>query len=443
MSKKFRDYLFIVFIVLFLFLTVGISLYASGYKLNPSWPLKFNRLLLKTGMLAVATEPAQAVIYLNDKPQKDLSLKPWKKDYLTTPKKIKNLLPGEYDLRLERDGYWPYQQKIKINSGETTFAEDINLFRENIPLLILAMPENNLTLSPDKKYLYADQAKKIIALKNESSRTLEFSGNAGGTWLKNNKLMAAGIIFDPTKENNDINYSSLIGTGARNWYFEETTGNLYYQNNNSLNRLEINNKTNTLLLSGDNYLSYEPKQDKLFVITETQNQIKLKSYSLKNYQLESTWALPSSGHYTFHQEISGYLGVYDNQNRTLYLFIPTDLNAGPTIIQNINNWASLDNQSLIYTNDFEIYIFNFSTGRADLITRRSERIKEIIWNSTGNYLIFSGDDTLNVLDFKNRNTTVLFRAEKIMSPILDEKNNNLYFWARVDKQEGIYKMLMQ
>ncbi len=443
MPKKARDYLLIIFIILFLVITVGTSLYASGYKFNLSWPPKFNRLLQKTGMLAVATNPARAVIYLNDKPQADLSLKPWKKDYLLTPNKIKNILPGEYELRLEEPGYWPYKQKIQINSGETTFVEDVNLFRENLPLLILAAPENNLIMSPDRKYLYLESTKKIITLKTETSRNLDFSRNEGGLWLKNNKLLIGGTIFDPVKEGGDINYTNLIGSGAANWYFEEATGRLYYQNKNSLSRLDISNKTNAQLISGDDYLAYEPRLERLFVIVSKNNQIRLQAYSLKNYQIESESVLPTSGHYTFARDIPNYLSVYDDQNKTLYLFNETALGSGPTVIRNIKNWAVLNNNSLIYTNDFEIYIFNFANSRIDLVTRRSEIINKIIWNASGNYLIFSSPTTLNVLDFKNRNATLLFRAEKISSPLLDEKNDNLYFWAKIGQQEGIYKMLMQ
>ncbi len=443
MSKKVRDYLLIVFVILFVFITVVTSLYASGYKFNLSWPPKFNRLLQKTGMLAVATNPERAVIYLNDKPQKDLSIKPWRNDYLLTPTKIKNILPGEYELRLEQNGYWPYKQKIWINSGETTFVEDVNLFRENLPLLVLSTPLSDLNLSLDKKYLYASAAKKIITLKTELTRDLNLSGNTSGTWLKNNRLLVGGLIFDPQKTQNDTNYTNLIGTGVTNWYFEEATSRLYYQNNNSINRLDTNSLTNTLIISGDNYLAYEPRQEKIFVIVSSNNQTQLRAYSIKNNQLLETSTLPTSGHYLFVHDILNYLAIYDDQNKTLYLYSETNLNNGPTIIRNIKNWAVYSNESLIYTNDFEIYVFNYANNRVDLITRRSEVINKIIWSASGNYLLFSSPTTLNVLDFKNRNATLLFRAEKIASPVLDEKNNNLYFWAQVGQQEGVYKMLMQ
>ncbi len=422
-------------------MTIGVSLYASGYKFNISWPLKFNRLLQKTGMLVVATQPAGATVYLNDKPQSEAIVKFWKNNYRVTPAKLKNLLPGEYELRLEQSGYWPYKQKIQINSGETTFVEDVNLFRDNVPLMILGVIESKLIISPDSKYLYAAQAKKIITLKTETARYL--NTEASGIWLKNNKILAAGVIFDPTKENNDINYAALIGANANNWYLDDSNGQLYYKNNNSINRLDTNSKITSTLLSGENYIDYLPRQDKIFTITNNNNQALLNSYNLKNNQLDATWNLPPSAEYSFVKDISSHLAVYDNKNKTLYLFNANDLSAGPIVIRNIKNWAVVNNQSLIYTNDFEIYIFNLTNSRIDLITRRSEEIDNIIWNEAGNYLIFSSPTTLNVLDFKNRNSTPLFRAEKISSPILDEKNDNLYFWAKVGQQEGIYKMQMQ
>ena len=443
MSKKARDYLLILFAVLFVFITIITSLYASGYKFNLSWPIKFNRLLQKTGMLAVATKPTHAVVYLNDQPQKDLSLNPWKTDYITTPAKIKNILPGEYELRFEENGYWPYKQKINIYSGETAFVEDVNLFRENSPLLIATSSETDLIISPDNKYIYAPSIKKIITLKNEAARDLTLQGSAQGVWLENNRLFSNGIIFDPLKETNDNNYASYIGSRVTNWNYEESTERLYYQNKNSINRFDINNKNNTSIISGANYLAFKPKQEKLFVISNADNQIKLSAYSLKTYLAESEWIMPNSGHYSFVNDIPNQLAVYDDQNKTLYLFNEIAINSGPIVIRNIKNWTMFDDQSLIYSNDYEIYLFHFSNSQSDLITRRSEVINKLLWNSTGNYLIFTSSNSINVLDFKNRNATTLFKADRVALPAIDLKNKNLYFWAKLDNESGIYKMIMQ
>lgn len=138
--------------------------------------------------------------------------------------------------------------------------------------------------------------------------------------------------------------------------------------------------------------------------------------------------------------MADYLSVYDNKNHSLYLFNGSDISAGPITINNIKSWIVLNNDALLYINDFEIYIFDLNTERSELITRRSELLTDIIWNANGNYLIFSGQNTINVFDFKNRTTTNLVSANKVASPVLDERNKTLYFWASIDEQEGVYKI---
>lgn len=442
MSQKIRNYLLFVFVFGFIFVTIVVSLYASGYKFNLSWPLKLNRLLQKTGMLIIESEPDKALIYLNDKIQKDSSLKPWKKDWLLTPAKIKNILPGEYELRLEQEGYWPFKQKIYINSGETTFVKGVNLFLDNSPLMIQLAKEGELKLSPDNKYLYLAGEEKIITLKTELGRSLEVL-TTPGAWTSDNQLFSEGVLFDPQKAESDINYSKIVGPGAISWRLDSRNGSLYYQTTGTINRLEENGKTTTIINDSKNYLDFEPRGDKLFAITSSSRQVRLELASQKDTKQADFWTLPNSGEYAFARDLKNQLAVYDRQNNTLYLFNESIIKAGPIVIRNIKHWSELTSDSLIYTNGFEIFIFNLNSGRHDLVTRRSQEITKIIWQATGNYLVFSEIDTLNVLDFKNLNTTQLFKATKLSSPVIDEKTGSLYFWAKIGDSEGVYKLLLQ
>lgn len=454
MSKKIRDGLFVLFIILFVVLTVTTSLYASGYKFNLSWPLKFNRLLQKTGMLAVATKPSRAIIHLDNKPQQDLSFNPFKKDYLTTPSKVKNILPGRYELSLELDGYWPYHQTIDIYSGETTFVENVILFKESSPLLILATPETNLLISPDFRYLYTQTSAEIINLKTEERRPL-FDNDTGkndilikaantdvfppGQWLKNNKFFKDGVIFDPLKNNNDNNYANIIGTSASNWRYEESGDLLYYRNSSGLSRFAVSNQATDLILPDGDYPDYQVRGERLFFVNRGQT-LKLVSLSLKDKQVESEWVLPNSGQYVFISNISNYLSLYDVANKTLYFFQENDLKAGPITINNISSWEAISDDQILYSNGTEIQIFNLKNSRSELITRRSEQITDLIWHALENYLIFTTTDTINIFDFKNGHTTSLLKTDRLASPALDEKNNNLYFWASIEGTAGIYKI---
>lgn len=442
MNKKVRDYIFYFYIFFFIIGTVLVSLYASGYKFNLSWPLKFNRVLIKTGIIAANTVPSGAVIYINNEPQANFSLNPWNKEYLKTAAKVKNVLPGEYDLRFELAGYWPFQKKITVYSGQTTFAEDINLFRDDQPLLIEASGETKVKLSSTKKYLYIPATGKVISLKTGEARTLP-EGNVAAIWLSNeDKLLSAGKVFgiNPT---DDTDYISLIGAEAKDWNLEESTGRLYYRNNSSLNYLRLSNKTSVTAVSGESYDAYEPRGDNLFFTASGAGKVTLKKYSLSSQKIEQELNLPSVGKYEFRSENAKSLVLYDSLNKTLYILNPDNITSGAQTIKNVISWQWVDDNTILFNNSWEIYRFNLKTGVSDLLTRVGEEITGLIWNSDGNYLIFSTANSLSVLDMKMNAITKIYSTDKISGPILDVKDNILYFWAKKGEESGVYKMILQ
>lgn len=443
MSKTIRDYIFFIFIVLFIVGTTLVSLYASGYKFNLGWPPRFNRLLVKTGMIAVDSLPSGATVYLNDQPLSNFSFNPWSKNYLTTAAKIRNVLPGEYILRLERDGYLPLNKKISVYSGQTTAVEDINLFRSDLPFLITTAKEGALKLSANRKYLYIAAAAKIITLKNNQEKNL--SQNVGaGEWLENqDKLLLAGWLIAATGSGGDFNYNELVGTTASEWHYDEETSRLYYQAKKSLSYLDTVNKTGVLVISGEDYLAYEPRGDYLFFVATANNQTKIKKYSLAAGRVEEEITLPNNGHYVFRSSGQTTLELYDEQNKTLYLIDPSNLTSGGRTIHDITSWQWLNNNTLLYNNNWEIYFFNLQQNKSSLLTRVGEEIKEIIWHKDGNYLIFSTASSLNAYDLKAGLITKIFQTEKIASPVLNDKDNTLYFWAKIGQQEGAYSLLLQ
>lgn len=442
MSKKIRDWIFYLFIFFFVVGTVLISLYASGYKFNLSWPLKFNRVLIKTGIIAVDTTPSGAVVYLNDEPQSNLSLNPFKKEYLTTAVKIKNVLPGEYNLSLELPGYWTFQKKIYVYSGQTTFAENINLFRDDKPLLLTASGETETLLSASQKYLYIPAEKKIITLKNNEERIIP-GGGAESSWLKNeDKLLVSGNIYG-ISASGDAGYEKLIGSKADNWHIDESQNRLYYRNGNSLGYLSLSNKTSFSVVSGENYITYEPRGDSLYFVSSAAGKISLQKYSFSSQKIEQQMSLPTIGRYEFKDDSVKSLVLYDSLNKTLYVTDPNNIQNGMQTIKNVTSWQWVDENTLLYNNTWEIYRFDLKTGNSDLLTRVGEDITGIIWNKDNSYLIFLTANSFNALDTKMNTVTKIFQADKIAGASLDEKNNILYFWAQIGSVSGVYKLILQ
>lgn len=443
MSKKTRDYLFWIFAIIFLLGTISVSLYASGYQLNLGWPPTSNRLLLKTGMITIETEPRGAVISLDGNQEKSFSLNPWNRESLSTPSKVKNVTPGEYDLKLELTGYWPFTKKISVYSGQTTFVENINLFRSDLPFLVSDSPLSDLALSPSGRYLFLNATSGIITLKNNSLQTLKTTSSVASPWFINeDKLMINGQIFTPGATDNP-NYQSLIGANAKNWYYAENEKRLYYQNNDAISYFDLSSGRSSLIISGHNYLAYQPDGQKIFLVETSQGKTKLQKYSWTDQKIEQEIVLPASGHYIFKNINNQYLNLYDEENKTLYLINPADLAHGTSVLNNVIDWQWLDNDRFFYNNSWEIYLVDLKNGSQSLLTRLGEKIKKIIYNKNNDYLIYTSTSGLNAYDLQGGISTKIFQNEEIASPALDQKNNTIYFWSNINQHPGIYKLLLQ
>jgi hypothetical protein len=228
MTHKIRRFIFWFFVLIFLLATTVISLYGAGYRFNLTWPLKFNQLLQKTGTLILDSRPQGATIVLVDKTQERLFGKNTNKikDNLTTPYKLKNILPGEYEVQFLLDGYWPFTKTVGVYPNEATYFEDAELFRQNLPLKIIDTNLQEIKLTDDKKYLILTDSKKIIDLETEMEAEIKVDGNTVTTkkpdmniiksndikyiaWVSDNEFMYAND-FEIFTFNIDSNSKSLI-----------------------------------------------------------------------------------------------------------------------------------------------------------------------------------------------------------------------------------------
>jgi len=126
------------FILAFFIMAPILIFYASGYRID----IKREK-VIKTGTLFMdGKDIKKANIYINDK----LYEEPFTEKIF-----IYNLLPGDYQIRLEKDGYYSWAKKISIYSNITTFAKDIVLFKKELPLSIAEGQIIALTISPDSQ----------------------------------------------------------------------------------------------------------------------------------------------------------------------------------------------------------------------------------------------------------------------------------------------------
>lgn len=147
--------LFVLIFVLILIIsgTYIISIFARGYRLD----IANNTLEFKaTGLLSATSKPKSASVYING--------------VLTTATDDTiNLPPGEYQIKISKDGYLPWSKKILIQK-ELVYQSDTSLFRAAAsPLSIISDEISNPYISPDQNRI-------IFSLISTSSSSLKKSG---------------------------------------------------------------------------------------------------------------------------------------------------------------------------------------------------------------------------------------------------------------------------
>ncbi|MEA3449692.1 MAG: PEGA domain-containing protein [Patescibacteria group bacterium] len=446
MSLKQRRLLYITFILLFITITPFFWLYAAGYKLGSGF--KFE----KTGIFIIDSEPRKAKIYLNNKLQKQniVGIIPRPNKTITTPAKIKNLLPGEYSVRLEIENYWPWEKKLKINSGKSTFAEDIILFRNELPFKLLDGKYNSIitTLDSNLALTYNSKQVAIIDIKKSQviSRLSQASSSQYWVWSKDKKYISNGEKIFEAKNLNTNNNLPII--------FKSIKKPLIWHNENKI-----------FAISDDNIISYEPKSGKIQIFSQFNELIELKSdtnnlYAIKKNKNNSIISIinPDNGEnkkninlplssYKFLNQSPFLLDIYDTKHNILYLIDPSSTYKPliETVVDAKNiNW--INQSQFVYTNGHEIRLIDLTNKQKILIARYSQKINNIFWHPSRNYIIFSTNEYIATIELDKRdryNVTRLIDQQKIRHTSLSKDGSRLLLVGAIGQNEGVYELILQ
>ncbi|MBD3248275.1 PEGA domain-containing protein, partial [Candidatus Falkowbacteria bacterium] len=383
MTSLRRKILFYTFILIFLITTPLVILYAIGYKIDLSNPGNF-RFVQKTGMILLETKPTQAKIYIDDKIQRSFmdNILGRESNLIKTPAKIKGLLPGEYQVRLELDGYWPWNKKINIYSGQITHLQDISLFRRTSPLLLNSGNIQEPIISPNNKKIFLPLDGLLIDLKNENlSRVASSSDGDRAAWSDDGrKLLTGKTIYDTKDISRSQDLKTLIGSDTENIKWNENDSNkIYYQYKDSINYFDLDTNKNGTIIEDGGIIDYLPANGNIFYVSGDINAVKLKMFNTAQGINTKEIEMPYCDEYEFWDKESDYLELYDKKHSILYIIDPFSF-AYPLkeIVSNIRYADWVDQKTLLYANEFEIWKLDMESLDKHLITRISDRINNII-----------------------------------------------------------------
>jgi hypothetical protein len=457
MNFTLRRIIYYSFVLLFLIITPLVILYASGYELD--WQHLFTPLAVqKTGMTIVYSNPAGADIYLNNKKAEyfsDLLLKqfvPAQNNAIRTPARVKNLMPGTYDLKVELAGYWPWERRIEIFPGKITHVLDINLFKNTSPQKIAEVKSQEISLSPNNKKIFLPLTGQLLDLKSQSLENLSpdsYVSSTDAAWsIDSNRLTAGKTLLNLKNPGKSQQLDKIIGTGIANLKWNDELDKIYYQYKSSIDLYDLGTGANQTILKQDNILDYEVKNKDLYYVVQDGLNAKLVFYSLTDKKSIREMSLPASNGYRLINPGAKLLNLYDQKYETLYLIDTSPTAANPLLetIDSVKKTQWVSDKELVWANDYEIWVLDLDKNENKLITRWSLPITSLIKTKAANYILYATAKNINVITWTpddNIQVTQLASFDSISTPVFDDSEKNLYFTAQSGDSAGLYKMNIQ
>jgi len=455
MTKKTRKTLFLFFIIVFLIITPLICLYAAGYQIGKNFSIQ------KTGILVIKTKPAEASVFLENKTQKnlvsDLILQTEKKSY-TTPSRIKNLLPGKYDIKLEKNGYWPWEKQLVIGSGQSVYIENVNLFKNNLPVLVSSQQYTDLLPSPNGKMILAiySEGADVINLNNDTIKKIDIATSSSKIVLtknncswspSNDAVMLGSYIYSLTSGERAKNIDKLSNnnTAKIKWNLSDKD-KIAFASQSSLYYSDLNSLSKKLIIKNKNIIDFLARGNNLFILYQENDAVILSVWGISENKSIRTISLPKSN-YAFINSDHNLLNILDKTHNTLYLIDPlAEIKTVIEIINGVSQARWINNDKLIFANDYEIWIYNAKNYSKFLLTRISERITDTLPFVNENYLFYATERNINVMEMDERdkrNVIKLVDLETINRPYLNNNGSALYFYSKIGGGAGIYKLAIQ
>jgi hypothetical protein len=398
-----RKFLFFSLFLIFLITAPLITLYSLGYRLD----LK-NKKITQTGGIFVKTIPPSAQIFLNGKLSK-------KTDFLFGSAVIKNLLPRTYKVRVEKDGFFPWEKELEVKEKEVTKTKTIVLFPKNINFQLISDQAEKI-LPNSKGFLILEKAEGDWALKFYDLERGVKSHLISGREISASTSEPFNFFWNKEKE---IFFDLETEKGKKNF-------SLNFENVPRLSERKIPTSTDLVFSKkiGDDL--YE--LDRFGILRKNNLSLNQNPFPIKpgvNYQIETAFDF-----------------VFLLEDGDLFL-LDTKTGLFDKIFEGVKGMKiSPDKKKLVFFSPFEIWVFYLQeiteppvkkVGDKVFLNRFSKEIGDLFWLSS-DYLVFNlGDeikameiderDTINLVDLANfKNPQIFFDLGKKKLYILSEKN---------------------
>jgi hypothetical protein len=435
-----RRGILVFFIATFFIITPIITMYTKGYRYD--WE---NKKLISVGAINIDLEPKNATVYIDDILQKS-----------GIPLRLKDKMPGKYNIRITADGYFDWQKNIDIKNQQTVYIKDIAMIKKNEPQILVTGKIENATLSKTKNFL-------AYVVKN---------GDKKQVWIRNMKDGVASVAVEYTTTD-AIN----ITFATKNNWLAVSNEMSPYNILNLINAENFNNKIDLMEKIKYPIIKYEWNEDaepELFFSTA------LKIMSI--YPLDEQMITLGENKYEDWYMETGKLWTIEKNTSTQNIRIMEDALGNNKIFieenqlkkneQEVELLAVKDQHILLKKRDEDKMIFLNQEQRYDfagqkflisdynewwifwtpweirtcvlgeepiLLSRTGQQLQEVLPMDKYNTLMLNWAEKTTVL-FPYYLVSHDFNNNKITSPMINTENRIIYFIADISGQKGIWEV---
>jgi hypothetical protein len=415
MSKALGRATYLFFFLLFFILAPVFTMYGLGYRYNFD-----TSQIEKNGAFYVKSFPKGATIFVDEEEMDS-----------DTPTQLTNIKPGKHLLQVRKNKYRTWQKELDVYSGETTFAEDVVLFYQNMTKTWVGNGSETFSVNRNQdKYAYVNKDKQLHITDIEDGRDFNvFTLPEKMTildWSADNQrlLLTDGndfYIFDINQKNlnhisSNRNHVSVLLNEKIIWD-DKNSNLLWYLYDDQLWQFDISNpfEPNIRSVEFDKKISdFTLANDYLIV----QYIINGNSYveQLKKDSLESIKTIGKLSLGNLDTLLVDDQKIIFTVGTKLYVkYTYRDLITIPIVM------AKIHDDRLLITNGHEIILYNYKEDWQELIDRSSQIISDILWHPNGSYF-------LSEINGQTKITEIDGRDQRNIIDVVENPHKKLYLF---------------
>lgn len=441
MSLTLRRLIFYSSTIIFLVTAPLIIGYTAGYRYHFK-----QRRIVKTGGVFIATDPKGAAININESPRQE-----------TTPASILNLTPGEYQVRITKEGYWPWEKRLSVESERVTFADPVLLFKNESSELVAKDAVTDVAIMPrDYGAIFRsgdDAMNELWLVRGGDQNTILWRStgtprhigptNRAGAIVMTDGLTHAPVVVTTDKNTPPIDLGELVKPPFIKPLFDPSDNNVMYGITKGV-LMSVNTKTRVVKPIAQRIRDYLPTKDGILVITESAIP---KLGRIHNDAIVDLGILERGATELF--EPIGSLQPYWDSVRGETILFETKPSDTPSTIRSVSGKiiaisSASDDIVLITATDHEIWRTILRSGRTELITRVSDPIVATYLHPTGTVIIYATTNRVRAVEVDDRNgRSILDLAsnfETISAVSLSRDNTYLLIAGTIGGTQGLWRL---